>query len=125
MATLMASLFTKRSLSSITLKTQLRYLHVTSNLKTSPKVGLVGMGHVGNAVCNNLLRKGFEITAMTDIKAQNCQGFPKEIKVSSICHRIFFIFVFQESINRLLTRLEKWLKAVTLLSQAYLSLQMY
>ena len=70
------------------------------------RVGLVGMGHVGKsmieidscftvftslfnlrdicsgtAVTNNLLRGGFRVTAITDIKPELCQGFPQDVKV--------------------------------------------
>merc|ERR1712066_120557 len=54
-------------------------------LSTGPakekRVGLVGMGHVGNAVANNLLRKGFVVSAITDIKPELCQGFPDSVTV--------------------------------------------
>ena len=39
------------------------------------------MGHVGTAVANNLLRKGFLVSAITDIKPELCQGFPDSVKV--------------------------------------------
>merc|ERR1712227_155933 len=45
------------------------------------RVGLVGMGHVGTAVANNLLRKGFIVSAITDIKPELCQGFPESVAV--------------------------------------------
>jgi len=45
------------------------------------RVGLVGMGHVGTAVANNLLRKGFLVSAITDIKPELCQGFPDSVRV--------------------------------------------
>ena len=41
-----------------TLQNQSRNFHVTKIVQNDTKVGLVGMGHVGNAVCHNLLRKG-------------------------------------------------------------------
>ena len=40
-----------------------------------------GMGHVGTAVANNLLRKGFIVSAITDIKPELCQGFPESVAV--------------------------------------------
>ena len=46
-------------------------------LKSNP----LGMGHVGNAVANNLLRKGFVVSAITDIKPELCQGFPDSVRV--------------------------------------------
>ena len=42
---------------------------------------LSGMGHVGTAVANNLLRKGFIVSAITDIKPELCQGFPESVAV--------------------------------------------
>lgn len=45
------------------------------------RLGLVGMGHVGTAVANNLLRHGFQVTAIMDIQPKLCQGFPQSIKV--------------------------------------------
>ena len=39
------------------------------------------MGHVGTAVANNLLQKGFLVSAITDIKPELCQGFPDSVKV--------------------------------------------
>ena len=30
----------------------------------------MGMGHVGNAVCHNLLRKGYKVTAINDISGR-------------------------------------------------------
>ena len=47
------------------------------------KVGLVGMGHVGDAVLHNLRRQGFQVTAIQDISAKQCQGYPEEIRVVS------------------------------------------
>ena len=36
---------------------------------------------MGTAVANNLLRKGFLVSAITDIKPELCQGFPDSVKV--------------------------------------------
>lgn len=47
----------------------------------SRTVGVVGMGHVGQAVTKNLLKKGYVVTAMTDIKPDLCKGYPDSIKV--------------------------------------------
>ena len=46
------------------------------------------MGHVGNAVCNNLLRKGYIVTAMNDIKTENCRGFPDSIAVKNTAREV-------------------------------------
>ena len=57
------------------------------------RVGLVGMGHVGEApsplstypgtaVAHNLLRKGFLVSAITDIKPELCHGFPSSVQVT-------------------------------------------
>ena len=46
------------------------------------------MGHVGNAVCNNLLRKGYTVTAMNDIKMENCRGFPDSIAVKNTAREV-------------------------------------
>jgi len=56
-----------------------RSFSTTSSLDKT--VGVVGMGHVGQAVTNNLLKKGFAVTAITDIKSELCQGYPESIKV--------------------------------------------
>jgi len=66
---------------------EVAYLALRSSFSTSPAsqqtVGLVGMGHVGAAVTNNLLRNGFTISAVTDIKSELCEGYPESIKVVS------------------------------------------
>ena len=67
---------------------QNRGLHVTKVVEKGPTVGLVGMGHVGKAVCNNLLRNGYTVTAMTDIKPDNCNGFPDTIAVKSTAKEV-------------------------------------
>ena len=36
---------------------------------------------MGTAVANNLLRKGFLVSAITDIRPELCQGFPDSVKV--------------------------------------------
>ena len=46
------------------------------------------MGHVGNAVCHNLLRKGYTVTAITDIKPDNCKGFPESIAVKGTAREV-------------------------------------
>ena len=46
------------------------------------------MGHVGNAVCNNLLRKGYTVPAMNDINAKNCKGFPETIAVKKTAREV-------------------------------------
>ena len=53
-----------------------------------PFIVLIGMGHVGNAVCNNLLRKGYNVTAMNDIKTENCRGFPDSIAVKNTAREV-------------------------------------
>ena len=58
-----------------------RNFHVTKIVNNGAKVGIVGMGHVGNAVCHNLLRKGYTVTAITDIKPDNCKGYPESIAI--------------------------------------------
>jgi 3-hydroxyisobutyrate dehydrogenase-like beta-hydroxyacid dehydrogenase len=45
------------------------------------KVGIVGMGHVGKAVANNLMRKGYTVTAINDIKVDNCKGYPDSFAI--------------------------------------------
>ena len=70
---------------------QWRQFHVSrtlSNASSNAKVGIVGMGHVGNAVCHNLLRNGFTVTAITDIKAENCQGYPESIEVKGSAREV-------------------------------------
>lgn len=39
------------------------------------------MGHVGAAVTKNLLRNGFQVTAINDIKPELCQGYPDSVQV--------------------------------------------
>ena len=46
------------------------------------------MGHVGNAVLHNLLRNGHTVTAITDIKADNCKGFPENIAVKGSAREV-------------------------------------
>lgn len=46
------------------------------------------MGHVGNAVCHNLLRNGYQVAAITDIKAEKCQGFPSSIAVKGSAREV-------------------------------------
>lgn len=46
-----------------------------------PKVGIVGMGHVGDAVCKNLLRKGYTVAAINDIALDRCKGYPENIQI--------------------------------------------
>ena len=46
------------------------------------------MGHVGNAVCNNLLRKGYIVTAMNDTKPEKCRGFPDSIAVKNTAREV-------------------------------------
>jgi hypothetical protein len=36
---------------------------------------------LGTAVTKNLLRKGFNVAAITDIKPELCQGYPESIQV--------------------------------------------
>ena len=46
------------------------------------------MGHVGNAVCHNLLRKGYKVTAINDIKTENCQGYPETIQIKETAREV-------------------------------------
>ena len=39
---------------------------------------------VGTAVTNNLLRNGFVVSAVTDIKTELCNGYPESIKVDKL-----------------------------------------
>merc|ERR1719369_2412910 len=72
-----------------TLQHQCRNFHVTKIAQNgTTKVGLVEMGHVGNAVCNNLLRKGYTVTAITDIKPDNCKGYPESIAVKGTAREV-------------------------------------
>ena len=65
------------------------YLHIYYlQCNNGTKVGIVGMGHVGNAVCHNLLRKGYTVTAITDIKPDNCKGFPESIAVKGTAREV-------------------------------------
>jgi len=58
-----------------------RCLSTTGIQNTELKVGIVGMGHVGTAVANNLMRKGFEVSAINDIVPDLCKGYPDSVKV--------------------------------------------
>ena len=71
-----------------TFQNQCRNFHVTKIVQNDTKVGIVGMGHVGNAVCNNLLRKGYTVTAITDIKPDNCKGYPESIAVKGSAREV-------------------------------------
>ncbi len=46
------------------------------------------MGHVGNAVCHNLLRKGYAVTAITDVNPEKCKGYPAEIAVKKTAREV-------------------------------------
>jgi len=59
-----------------------------SNSASNIKIGVVGMGHVGTAVTNNLMRKGYNVTAITDIKPELCSGFPENIKVVNTAREV-------------------------------------
>ena len=65
-----------------------RNFHVTKAVTENLKVGIVGMGHVGNAVCHNLLRKGYTVTAITDIKEDNCKGYPNAIAIKKSAREV-------------------------------------
>jgi len=67
---------------------QCRNFHATRAVEAEPTVGLVGMGHVGKAVCNNLLRNGHTVVAMTDIVPDNCAGFPDSIAVMGTAREV-------------------------------------
>jgi len=58
-----------------------RNFSTCTGLQGEFKVGIVGMGHVGNAVANNLLKKGYEVTAINDIIPDLCKGYPDSVKV--------------------------------------------
>merc|ERR1711923_576164 len=76
-------------LKTVSWQSQRRNLHVTKVLgDKSLGVGIVGMGHVGNAVCHNLLRKGYTVTAITDIKPDNCKGYPESIAVKESAREV-------------------------------------
>merc|ERR1711997_1348431 len=55
-----------------------RYLSSSAKEK---KIGVVGMGHVGTAVANNLIRNGYNVANIMDIKSELCRGFPENIQV--------------------------------------------
>jgi len=55
----------------------------SASATSQKRIGIVGMGHVGTAVTNNLLRNGFVVSAVTDIKTELCNGYPESIKVVS------------------------------------------
>merc|ERR1711962_832177 len=79
-----ASLLLSRMLARLLLRQSgsLNSIRALSNGPAKDKrVGLVGMGHVGTAVANNLLRKGFIVSAITDIKPELCKGFPESVAV--------------------------------------------
>ncbi|XP_023325846.1 3-hydroxyisobutyrate dehydrogenase, mitochondrial [Eurytemora carolleeae] len=48
---------------------------------TAQRIGVIGMGHVGTAVTKNLLRNGFNVSAIMDVKPDLCQGYPDTVKV--------------------------------------------
>ena len=76
-------------LKTVSWQSQRRNLHVTKVLgDKSLGVGIVGMGHVGNAVCHNLLRKGYKVTAINDIKTENCQGYPETIQIKETAREV-------------------------------------
>ena len=75
------------------------------------KSAVLGMGHVGTAVANNLLRKGFLVSAITDIRPELCQGFPDSVKVVDSAKEVaelsdvivtgfFFLSYFSTEVNQ-------------------------
>ena len=38
---------------------------------------------LGDAVCKNLVRNGFNVTAMYDINLEKCKGYPADIEIKS------------------------------------------
>ncbi|XP_018007219.1 2-hydroxy-3-oxopropionate reductase [Hyalella azteca] len=44
------------------------------------KIGIIGCGNVGNAVANNLLRKGFNVTSSFDTSKEHMEKMPQGIK---------------------------------------------
>ena len=48
-----------------------RYL---SSAAKEKKIGVVGMGHVGTAVTNNLVRQGYNVANIMDIKSELCRN---------------------------------------------------
>ena len=48
-----------------------RYLSTSAKEK---KIGVVGMGHVGTAVANNLIRNGYNVANIMDIKPELCRN---------------------------------------------------
>jgi len=59
----------------------IRLFSTTRDLGKNLRIGVIGMGHVGTAVTNNLLTKGFDVAAVTDIKPDLCTGYPASIQV--------------------------------------------
>ncbi|XP_066929206.1 2-hydroxy-3-oxopropionate reductase-like [Clytia hemisphaerica] len=43
------------------------------------KIGIIGMGNVGTAVANNLLRNNYKLTSIIDIEAKKCEGYPCKV----------------------------------------------
>ena len=46
------------------------------------------MFHIWKIENNNLLRKGYNVTAMNDIKTENCRGFPDSIAVKNTAREV-------------------------------------
>ncbi|XP_068210625.1 2-hydroxy-3-oxopropionate reductase-like [Palaemon carinicauda] len=66
--------------SAIGLNTKLRCLsRGIATASKSTKLGIVGCGNVGNAVANNLLRKGFQVVAAFDPNKDQLEKMPKGI----------------------------------------------
>lgn len=61
--------------------------HLADDARTK-KIGIIGMGHVGTAVTKNLLRKEFNVTAITDIRPELCQGYPSSIQVAGSAREV-------------------------------------
>jgi len=66
---------------NVTKLTFSRFLSTSGIHNSELKVGIVGMGHVGTAVANNLTKKGIEVTAINDILPDLCKGYPETMKV--------------------------------------------
>ena len=57
------------------------YQNVSRRWWPASAISLLCTDIIGTAVANNLMRKGFQVSAIMDIKPELCKGYPAEVKV--------------------------------------------
>lgn len=57
----------------------LRTLMGDSGAVKEKRVGIIGMGNVGTAVANNLLKNDYKLTSIIDVDLKKCEGYPCKV----------------------------------------------